>query len=108
MSFKDQLIADLDSVFFNDEEFASDHFINGYSVRCVVDDNTNQERSYSKADGLNDGVFVAIVTVYLKTSDFAYRPVQGEQLTLDNQGYLVVSTSESDGMLEIKLQANQA
>ena len=37
MGFKEQFLDDLDSVFFNSEEFAETHTINGAEVDIVVD-----------------------------------------------------------------------
>ena len=104
MTFKDQAAADLD-VFINVSEFADDHTINGAVIRCVVDDDINQERT-SLVSVPVDGVFISMVSIFVKTNDFNYRPVQGEYITLDNVGYYVVSCSESAGVMEIKLRAN--
>lgn len=102
MNFKDYAAADL-NVFINANEFADDHIINGEAVRCVVDDDINQARTGNTPA---DGVFVGLVSVFVKTADFNYRPVQGEYITLDDAGYYVVSSAESMGILEIKLKAN--
>lgn len=104
MTFKDQAAIDL-NVFINVTEFADDHTINGAVIRCVVDENINQERT-SLVSVPVDGVCISIVSIFVKTADFNYRPVQGEYMTLDNVGYYVVSCSETAGVMEIKLRAN--
>ena len=104
MTFKDQAAIDL-NVFINVSEFADDHTINGAVIRCVVDDDINQERT-SLVSVPVDGVFISMVSIFVKTTDFNYRPVQGEYITLDNVGYYVISCSESAGVMEIKLRAN--
>lgn len=104
MTFKDQTVVDL-SVFINNTEFADDHTIDGAVIRCVVDEDINQERT-SLVSVPVDGLFISMVSIFVKTADFSYRPVQGEYMTLDDAAYYVVSCSESAGVLEIKLRAN--
>ncbi len=43
-SFKDQIKADISSVFLNGLEFADDHELNGKTMKAVIDDNELLER----------------------------------------------------------------
>lgn len=43
-SFKDQIRADISSVFLNGLEFADDHELNGKTMKAVIDDNELLER----------------------------------------------------------------
>lgn len=104
--FKDYLASDI-SVFFNSDEFAELHDIDGQQVLAVVDIDILKVRSDRRAERY-DGVYKGEVTVYVKAADLPSRPVHGQHLRLDKKLYLVAECTENMGVLEITLEANES
>lgn len=106
MGFKDYLARDLD-VFFNLEEFAEMHEIDGREVPAIIDSDITKIRSNNRYERY-DGIYKAEITVYVKAQDFVNRPVFGQSLRLDGKLYLVMECNEISGILEIVLGANES
>ncbi|WP_025847611.1 hypothetical protein [Paenibacillus ehimensis] len=109
MKFKDMLLKDL-SVFFNLDEHADLHNIDGRDIPVIIDGDQLTQRPRQPIDLYHAaaGVFVAKVTIYAYASDFEERPVIGQHLRLDGQLRLVTNCTESSGILVIDLEANEA
>jgi hypothetical protein len=106
---KDYLVSDL-ATFFNLDEFAETHVINGVEMPAVIDDDIMKERPRQPMDLYNaaNGVFIGQKVLYVRLSDIGERPVVGQHIDLDDDLYLVSDCSESMGILEITLEVNQA
>lgn len=98
--FKDCVKADVKGVFINNDEFASEHTLNGQTVICVVDTDTTDSADTDTGHRY-EGVFVNAVTIYVDTNDIETRPVEGELLELDEVMHSVKTVSNEDGMLVI-------
>jgi hypothetical protein len=106
LRLKDLIASDL-SAFFNLNEFAELHNIDGRQVPAVVDSDILKIRSNDKSEQY-DGVYKGEVAIYVKAVDFPSRPVFGQQMRLDGKLYLVIECSEAMGVLEIVLGANES
>lgn len=104
MNFKDQIAKDL-VVFFNIDEFADMHNINGQQVICVVDTDANKTRSGQQSEQY-DGIFLSTIKVFIKVSDLQKKPVYGKVFRLDEKPYIVIECAENIGMYEITLGLN--
>lgn len=111
MTFKESLYKDLPT-FLNINEFADKHdlIIRGVEylqVDCSVDkniiDSASEKRGVSSYD--REGVFVRQVKLFVKLSDVE-KPVEDEQLFIDDEMYIVKNVSDNIGMLEIDLERN--
>ena len=51
MNFKEMIHKDLRHVFFNTNEFAEQHTLNGISVEVIIDNDRLKERSKKEYDG---------------------------------------------------------
>ncbi len=103
---RDVLAADLD-IFFNQDEFAELHEIDGREIEAIVDSDILKIRSQNKYERF-DGVYKGEVAVFIRASDFPNRPVFGQPMRLDGKLYTVVECSEDMGVLEIVLGANES
>lgn len=103
---RDYLAADLAS-FFNLDEFAELHDIDGMQIPAIVDGDVLKVRSNYKSERY-DGVYAAELAVYVRAADLPSRPVYGQQVRLDGKLYLVVESTEAEGILEIVLGANES
>ena len=73
-SFKDQIKADISSVFLNGLEFADDHELNGKTMKAVIDDNELLERDKAKVMSTEiDGIHKTRRFIYVAKADFGPR-----------------------------------
>lgn len=99
MSFKDELAADLDEVFFNAEEFASEHSVEGKTILCIVESDSRQPSDKGGAYALSEADFV----LHAKTADMPPRKESGELLNLDGKELTIGKWDEQDGMTIVEL-----
>lgn len=102
MGFKDQVAADIQNVFINEEEFATTHIIEGTAVKCVL--NTDTEDKIK--DGRILGQIEADVTLFGCTSDLPRERGPESILNVDGKEMIVIKWAESMGMTEIALRCN--
>ena len=108
-TFKDFIDEDLD-VFFNLDEFADEHEIDGETlIAIVVDQQSNdsltgftREQLYTAQD-----VFKETKTIYVKSADF-YIPKVDSVITLDGQEYYVEEAGDEKGVIRIVISANES
>lgn len=105
-TFKGFLDSDLDS-FFNLDEFAETHIIDGREITAIIEEDVSKIRSLNKADQY-DGVYLDEIILYVKSSDLDERPVYGQRMKIDRKLFYVTKCTESAGMLEITLGANES
>lgn len=103
---RDYFFADT-GVFLNLDEFAEMHNIDGHVVPAIIDSDILKIRSQHKSEQY-DGIYRGEIVIYVKTTDLPFRPVYGQDMTLDGEDYLVKDSSEEMGVLVITLEANEA
>lgn len=103
MSFHDDLEADLEE-FFNEDEFASPHLVNGAEMLIILDENLLKLMQRKSNDP--DGIYVGEALFHVKKSDFGARPVPGQIINLDGDPYRVADAQEDEGMYTITLEGN--
>ena len=105
-SFKEQIAADISSVFLNDLEFADEHEFNGKTLKVVVDDNELIERDKAQLMSTSiDGIHKTRRLIYVSESDFGKRPAPGMILTLDGKPFRAKSCTSEAGILGIEIEA---
>lgn len=110
MTFKDQAQLDIGAVFFNFDEFATLHKINGTEMPAIIDDNEiiDREKRYNHIKGAHsDGVYLREKLVYVKAEDFGALPIADRILNLDGKTYRVVDSTDEVGVYTITLEANR-
>lgn len=104
-SFKEQLEKDFDSTFFNTNEFAEMHSINGKMIPVVVDNEKIIELSLGKlAD--TDGIFANAIMFFVQKKDLDSEPVAGQHMQFDGEYYPVSDVLEDSGGYTIVLTGN--
>lgn len=109
MNFKTQQLADIQSVFFNLDEFGESCSLRGVVLDCVVNSDVNDDAVKSTgAVGFNAGLFDYNLEIFYRSSDFPYRFVEGENvyfesaaITLNN--FYVVKCVENMGVVQLQL-----
>ena len=113
-AFKDIIKSDNSEVFLNTDEFSDIHMINGYKIRCQVDDyeQISREKRYQYNRSLHgDGIYLKEVMIYVHADEFDALfkglPGAGRTLTLDGRKYLVTDAQDEYGIYSISLGANE-
>lgn len=101
MGLKEVMAADL-NVFFNPDEFAEPHAIDG-TQRLVIIDN-DRLRYRSKVE--YDGVLTGDILFYIQEAGFNPLPRPGDRMKFDGMPCTVFDVRPDEGMLEIILQKN--
>lgn len=109
MNFKEALEKDLSSVFFNANEFAEEHELDGETLDLVVEDTSLEELKGFSRDQLDasQDVFKIFKTIFVKSSDF-YVPKVDSILNLDGEEYYVEEAAEDMGIIRILVSANES
>ncbi len=107
MGFKEQLIGDLDSVFFNTEEFAETHTINGKSVGIVID-NDELAKLYLSKDTHTESLFMDSILFYVRKKDLDFEPVPGQYLNYDDRVFLISDVKTDDESYTVVMGANES
>ncbi len=103
MSLKDQIAADRDRVFLNEDDFAEEHLIEGESVTCVVNEDTVNKIK----EGRIVGHVEADMIIFGKTE--LLPPDRGPEsiINVDGKEMIVVKWAGAMGMTEIALRQNR-
>ena len=103
MGFKDQIRKDLDAVFFNADEFAEPHRIEGKTADVVVDD----DRLTSLKKGQILGLVDADMLILGKEADFPRDLEPGRLLNVDGREMLVMNSGRDMGLVEVALSQSR-
>lgn len=113
MSLREVMRDDLRAgrVWFNVDEMAGTHTVNGVKVLCVVDA-AEMSESYSLNDPVekrrNEGVMTGALTLYMRRDEYKGVPYIGQSLTLDGRKYRIDSYGDDEGMLELNVSEVRA
>lgn len=104
-SFKDQLEKDFDNTFFNLNEFAEIHDIDGKKVPIVVDNETLLQLNLGKTAD-SDGIFQDNRMFFVLKKYLDYEPVIGQIMEFDGEPYQIGNVLEDFGGYTIILRGN--
>lgn len=99
LTFKETADQDIEDAFVNLHEFADPHVIDGKRVDCVIDTILTQ------GGPKNLGVFINQLRIFIREG-LIKTPVEGKQIRVDSQRYLVRSVSREMGMIVITAERN--
>ena len=103
MSFKDQILKDLDNVFLNVDEFAEYHRVEGKEIPVVVD--SDQLNKLKKGQIL--GLIEADMLLMGRETDFPRDLEPGRLLNVDGRELIVVNSGKDMGLAEVALRQNR-
>ncbi|HHW03408.1 MAG TPA: hypothetical protein GXX35_11490 [Thermoanaerobacterales bacterium] len=101
MGLKDIIQMDLD-VFFNLDEFAESHIIDGRPLNVIVDNDRLQQRSQKEYDG----IYVGDLLYFVAAKDYGSAPKPGSVQVFDGRSYTVFDVRQDMGVYEIILKLN--
>lgn len=103
MSLKDQIAQDNQTLFFNLEEFGSQHVLEGRTIPALLDVDQAQAGRFAAAFG-----DLGFCTLYARESDLEGLALrEGKELTLDRKLYLIRQVSHEDGIVLLTLHARR-
>lgn len=100
---KDYIYNDLD-VFFDADEFAEEHEIDGVRMPIIIDNDLLKEQQSKLTDP--SGFIVADLLFHAKKSCFARRPEPGNLLMFDGKPRRIADVQEDGGVYTITLAVN--
>lgn len=106
-SFKDQVAADLGSVWFSDrEEFWETHSVNNVDMHVVVDNDELIRRSAKRVYTASDsGLYAGHRLIMVRASEYGAKPAIGNQIIFDARRYKVVDVDAQSGLYVIEMEA---
>lgn len=104
LTFKDIMKRDIETTFFNAEEFAEKHTVDGKELNIIVDGYEQLERE-KRYQALEDGIHAKQVLFYVAAADFGRLPKVGRLMTFDNANYRVTDAIREGGVYSISLEA---
>ena len=107
MALKDVIESDNDSVFLNEDDFATKINYDGQEVTAVKD--TDLKREYLSMENSALGTFPWDSRYFVKASDFQRLPKVTDYIFIDGEGPMTVTKVENDiGMLTIYVLENES
>lgn len=104
MEFREQLAQDM-GIFFNPEEFADLHTINGVEVAAVIDNDALADLYISK-DTNTDNLFADSMLVYIPEAALEFEPVPGQHVDFDGHMYIISDVKLDGGIYAVVLGVN--
>ncbi|RII32847.1 hypothetical protein D2A34_21875 [Clostridium chromiireducens] len=101
-TFKEILKQD-NSTLFNEDEFSSEHRIDGRSLSIIIDNDKLEQMKNKNFDGIS----TEEILYYVKADDFGELPTVDAPQKFDGRFMSVKSAIETDGMYEIILYQNR-
>lgn len=106
-TFAQQAACDVGEVFFNGDEHATLHTVNGKEMLVILDENELLDRSAHWEGGakqsFDQGLYRANKLFYVQKEVFGARPKINSPLTLDGRKYSVSDCTLEDGVYAISL-----
>lgn len=101
MSFKDMIAEDLERTFFNLEEFADTHVVDGKEVSLIIDNDELKRRQGGQEYAIEE----SSTLFYCKSEDVA-RKKPGQSMKVDGRICTVDDWKEDMGMATVVLREN--
>ncbi len=102
-TFKEILERD-NAVFFNEDESAETHNINGKDIAITIDEDLLKERSVKSAEG----TYLGSLLFYVKKEDLGFEPILGKIVKYDKEPKFITDCQENMGIYTITLGENMS
>lgn len=112
-TFKDCVAADIDMTFFNGNEHADMHNVDGNDVLVILEESTLRERSAHWEAGakqnFDTGLYTAHTILYIRVMDYGPKPKVGKQLVMDagtdhKRTYSIVTCEDEGGVYRMTME----
>mgnify|MGYP001105854398 CR=1 FL=1 len=106
ISFEEQIEKDFDDTFFNLDEFAELHMIDGKKIPVVKDSETLMQLNLGKT-AHSDGIFTDSIVLFVQKKHMEYEPVIGQIMEFDGVTYPIDNVLSDTGGYTIILRGNE-
>lgn len=108
-TFKDFAAADVVAAFFNGDEHAGMHNVDGKDVLVILEKDDVRDHSAHWEAGakqnFDTGLYNRHIILYIQVKDYGTKPKQGKILTLDKRYvYLIQKCDEEDGVYRMTME----
>lgn len=97
---------DIKNTFFNLEEFAEVHNIDGKTYNIIIDEYELNEREKGRERDMTAGVYKRQLLIYVSKAEFGKLPRIGRLIQLDDAGYIIKDATEEGGVFVLTLEKN--
>lgn len=113
LTFKDCAAADIDLTFFEQDEHADWHTVDGKKALVILEDQRLKERSAHWEAGakqnFDTGLYTAYTVLYIRVADYGPKPKIGKWLVLDKgekmqRTYSILNCEEEAGVYRISME----
>lgn len=101
MSLKDDILSDINNLFFLLEDFGEEHTIDNKKIVCMIDNDALKIRSGSNELSVSESTLL----LFAKESDLP-RKIVGDDLMVDGRIYVVDDWKVNLGVAEVALHQN--
>lgn len=106
--FKDFAAADIDTTFFNCDEHADLHTVDGKEVLVILNSYDVRDHSTHWEAGakqnFDTGLYNLNMVMYIRVKDYGPKPKQGKLLTLDKLAYTIRKCDDEGGIYRMTLE----
>ena len=108
-TFKDFAFSDIGAVFFNGDEHAGEHNVDGKDVLVILEKDDVRDHSAHWEAGakqnFDTGLYNRHIILYIRVEDYGPKPKQGKLLTLDKKlTYLIQKCGEESGVYRMTME----
>lgn len=108
-TFKDFASEDISAVFFNGDEHADLHNVDGKDVLVILEKDDVRDHSAHWEAGakqnFDTGLYNRHIILYIRVEDYGPKPKQGKILTLDKKlTYLIQKCDEESGVYRMTME----
>lgn len=108
-TFKDFAFSDIGAVFFNGDEHAKEHNVDGKDVLVILEKDDVRDHSAHWEAGakqnFDTGLYNRHIILYIRVEDYGPKPKQGKLLTLDKKlTYLIQKCGEESGVYRMTME----
>jgi len=103
MGFKEMAAADIDNVFFNNDEFSEEAIVDGKPVPIMRDNDELNRKSELYAQGLADGEQL----IFIKEKDMKRIPQPGMEIAIEGKKWNVQHALSNAGVYELRISRSK-
>jgi len=113
LTFKDAVAKDIDDTFFNADEHAELHTVDGKEALVVLEEDDirhfNSHWEWGKKGRMDDGLYLAHSILYIRVEDYGPKPKAGKELVLDRETsmkrtFRILQCQEEQGVYRITME----
>lgn len=108
-TFKDFAASDINTTFFNGDEHADLHNVDGKDVLIILERSDVRDRSAHWEAGakqnFDTGLYNLHIVMYIRVDDYGPKPKQGKILVLDNKlRYTILKCDDEGGIYRMTME----